>query len=107
MCDYGYNARHMSKYTARKKVIAIKPKICYIINTNKKATAHKGLTEIENSNATLRLDQSTRVAFAMYDYLQNVNTNVSNARMNKPNVIKSLKSKPFGLLIASPPFSLE
>jgi len=43
----------------------------------------------------------------MYDYLQNVNTNVSNARMNKPNVIKSLKSKPFGLLIASPPFFLE
>ena len=51
--------------------------------------------------------QSTRVAFAMYDYLQNVKINVSNAKINKPNVIKSLKSKPFGLLIASPPFFLE
>jgi len=28
----------------RKKALAIKPKICYITNTNKKATAHKRLT---------------------------------------------------------------
>jgi len=48
-----------------------------------------------------------RVAFAMYDYLQNVKINVSNAKINKPNVIKSLKSKPFGFFIASPPFFLE
>ena len=29
----------------------------------------------------------------MYNYLQNVNTNVSNANMNIPKVIMSLKSK--------------
>ena len=33
--------------------------------------------------------------FAMYGYLQNVKTNVSNARRNNPKVIKSLKSKWF------------
>ena len=33
--------------------------------------------------------------FAMYAYLQNVKTNVSNARRNNPKVIKSLKSKWF------------
>lgn len=56
-----------------------------------KATAHKGLTDYRNSNATLQLDQSTRVAFAMYDYLQNVNTNVSNAKRNMPNVSNSIR----------------
>ena len=83
--------RIMPDIRTPKKALAIKPKICYIIDTNKKATAHKGLTEIENSNATLRLDQSTRVAFAMYDYLQNVNTNVSNAKRNMPNVSNSIR----------------
>jgi hypothetical protein len=34
----------------------------------------------------------TRVVFAMYNYLQNVKTNVSNARRKRPKVIKSLKS---------------
>ena len=33
--------------------------------------------------------------FSMYDYLQNVNTNVSNARRKRPKVIKSIKSNWF------------
>ena len=33
--------------------------------------------------------------FAMYGYLQNEKINVSNATRNRPNVIKSLKSKRF------------
>lgn len=36
-------------------------------------------------------DQSIRVVFAMYGYLANVKTNVSNANRNNPKVIKSLK----------------
>lgn len=31
--------------------------------------------------------------FAMYSCLQNAKTNVSNAKRNRPKVIKSLKSK--------------
>ncbi len=34
----------MNRQTVRKKALAIKLKIYYIINTNKKTTAHKGLT---------------------------------------------------------------
>ena len=41
----------------------------------------------------------------MQSYLQNVKTNVSNARIKRPKVIKSLKSKWF--FIASPPFYVE
>ena len=37
---------------ARKKALAIKFKICYIIDTNKRAAAHKGLAKYEDSNAT-------------------------------------------------------
>ena len=33
--------------------------------------------------------------FSMYDYLQNLNTNVSNAKRKRPKVIKSLKSNWF------------
>jgi hypothetical protein len=32
--------------------IATKPKICYVIDTKQKATAHKGLTNKKSSNAT-------------------------------------------------------
>ena len=32
-------------YEQSKKALAIKPKICYIIDTNKRAAAHKGLTD--------------------------------------------------------------
>ena len=39
----------------------------------------------------------------MYSYLQNVNTNVSNANKKMPNVSRSLKSK-LWFFIASPPF---
>ena len=49
----------------------------------------------------------------MYNYLQNVNTNVSNAKRNMPNVSNSIREicifcfLYFLFFIASPPFSLE
>ena len=36
-----------------------------------------------------------REGFVMYIYLQNVKTNVSNAKRNMPKVMKALKSKRF------------
>ena len=39
-----------------------------------------------------QLGQSFGVSFPMYGYLQNVKTNVSNAKRNVPNVSISLKS---------------
>ena len=49
-----------------------------------------------NRITTLRLSQSFGVVFlCLKHYLINVNTNVSNARMNIPKAIRSLKSKCF------------
>ena len=39
----------------------------------------------------------------MYGYLQNIKTNVSNAKRNRPKVITSLKSKRFSIGITSIP----
>ena len=67
---------------------------CAILIIEKgKTTAHKGLTSQRvNRITTLRLGQSFGVVFlCLKHYLINVNTNVSNARMNIPKAIRSLK----------------
>ena len=71
---------------------------CAILIIEKgKTTAHKGLaSQRVNRITTLRLGQSFGVVFlCLKHYLINVNTNVSNARMNIPKAIRSLKSKCF------------
>ena len=57
-----------------------------------KATAHKGLTDNEIAMPPIYRPKY-QGGFAMYGYLQNVKTNVSNARRKRPKVIKSLKPK--------------
>ena len=54
-----------------------------ILDIQKRTTAHKGLTYNEIALPPIT-SQSIRVAFAMYNYLQNVKTNVSNARRKRP-----------------------
>lgn len=75
---------------------------CYIIDV-KRTTAHWVSWPDKLRSKATRTDQSIRVVFAMYCYLQNVKTNVSNARMNIPKAIKSLKSKWFFLSISITP----
>ena len=78
---------------------------CYIEN-RKGTTAHKGLTSKVNwkfIESPPCLGQSSGWFFyALKHYLINVNTNVSNARMNIPKAIKSLKSKGFLSISTTP-----
>ena len=78
--------------------------ICYIVN-RKGTTAHKGLTS-QNGNQKCHpaTGQSFGVVFlCLKHYFKFENTNVSNARMNIPKAIRSLKSNGF-LSISTPPF---
>ena len=63
---------------------------CYILI--KGTTAHRVVDQIRKQKPP-KLVKVLGWFFAMYNYLQNVNTNVSNANMNIPKVIMSLKSK--------------
>ena len=70
--------------------------ICYIVN-RKGTTAHKGLTS-QNGNQKCHpaTGQSFGVVFlCLKHYFKFENTNVSNARMNIPKAIRSLKSNGF------------
>ena len=69
-----------------------------LYNIFKGITAHKGLTCLKayTENATLNSPKFWGWSFyALNHYRQNVKTNVSNARMNIPKAIRSLKSKCF------------
>ena len=71
--------------------------ICYIVN-KKGTTAHKGLTSKEYLYriATPSLAKVPGWFFyALKHYFKFANTNVSNARMNIPKAIRSLKSNGF------------
>ena len=67
-------------------------------NMFKGTTAHKGLTDlycvIELPPKLVKVFKGW-FFYALNHYRQNVNMNVSNAKMNIPNDIKSLKSKCF------------
>lgn len=70
---------------------------CPVYNIDKGITAHKGLT----STIWFRITTPSLAKvpgwffYALNHYRQNVKTNVSNAKMNIPKAIKSLKSKCF------------
>ena len=87
-------------------VLASCCQICYSKDTKKGTTAHKGLTLKVNwkfIESPPCLGQSSGWFFyALKHYLINVNTNVSNARMNIPKAIKSLKSKGFLSISTTP-----
>jgi len=74
----------------------------------KGTTAHKGLTQLKGKHRKCHpvTGQSLGVVFSMQKhYLINVKTNVSNARMNIPKAIRSLKSNGF-LSISTTPHSM-
>ncbi len=82
--------------------------ICYIVK-RKGTTAHKGLTSKEYLYriATPSLAKVPGWFFyALKHYFKFANTNVSNARMNVPKAIRSLKSNGF-LSISTTPFYVE
>lgn len=69
--------------------------MCYIIDI-KRATANSipiGYKVVDQDGIAMPpvTGQSIRVALAMYSYLQNVNTNVSNAKRNMPKVSNSIR----------------
>ena len=66
--------------------------VCYSKNIKRNNRPQGGLTEIMSSKTTPSLAK-VRGGFSMYGYLQNVKTNVSNAKRNRPKVMISLKSK--------------
>ena len=77
--------------------------ICYIVN-RKGTTAHKGLTS-QNGNQKCHpaTGQSFGVVFlCLKHYFKFENTNVSNARMNIPKAIRSLKSNGFLSISTTP-----
>ena len=78
--------------------------ICYIVN-RKGTTAHKGLTSKEYLYriATPSLAKVPGWFFyALKHYFKFANTNVSNARMNVPKAIRSLKSNGFLSISTTP-----
>ena len=77
--------------------------ICYIVN-RKGTTAHKGLTS-QNGNQKCHpaTGQSFGVVFlCLKHYFKFENTNVSNARMNIPKAIRSLKPNGFLSISTTP-----
>ena len=84
-----------SLFSSSQKIIALFS--CLHYNIVKGTTAHKGLT----STIWFRITTPSLAKvpgwffYALNHYRQNVKTNVSNAKMNIPKDIKSLKSKCF------------
>lgn len=70
--------------------------ICYIKDT-KGNNRPQGVDLIKTNDKITTLDTRSKFrgwfSYALKHYLINVNTNVSNARMNIPKAIRSLKSK--------------
>ena len=81
--------------------------MCYIVSRKRNNRPQSGWPHEVNSNieiTTFSLSQSFGVVFlCLKHYLINVKTNVSNARMNIPKAIRSLKSKWFLLSISTTP----
>ena len=61
-------------------------------NKNRKTTAHKVGCRFKEERKSTPLPASFGVVFLCLDYLLNWNINVSNARINTPKAIRSLKS---------------
>ena len=76
-----------------KIILESKMEKCYSID-RRGATAHKVVDRYRSRNSTLSTAKY-QGGFSMYGYLQNVKTNVSNAKRKRPKVNKSLKSKLF------------
>ena len=83
----------MKTWVNIKNVVVDIKNMWYIKDIKKNNRPQGGLPKWKSRKThPYQLGQSFGVSFPMYGYLQNVKTNVSNAKRNMPNVSISLKS---------------